>query len=210
MPPGAKRASFRISVGTVGIAAAGGQDAEQEAGDRQQRRALRVADAARDVTLRHVRQLVCQHRGELVGVGRQREQSQVHAHVTAGPREGVDGPVAHQEHLPGELALEIGVDVTGGARGGQQRLPEALHVGQQHRVVEEVGVAPSLAQDLLADALLVGHRQVDRGRLAQRRKHRGLGTRRHGRAGERDAGSQGEQQCTRGGRARPAGGARPR
>ena len=159
---------------------AGGAARHQQAQQHRrhaQRAAARVGGhAARDVAPRDVRQLMRQHRGQLVGCGGQRHQPQVNADKSAGQRKGVDRAVAHQEGLVGEQLFGVGADVT--ARPGclHQRLPQRLQVVEQLRVVDVVGVAPDLAHDLFAGALFLAQAEVFRGRLAQRwQPHPGRG-----------------------------------
>jgi hypothetical protein len=135
-------------------------------------------DAARDVALRDVRELVRQHRGQGVGRGGQRDQAQVHAHVAAGQREGVHGTVVDEKDLPREGGVDVGLDVAAGTRGAQQRRVQLLHVVEQDGVVEVGGVAPAFAQDGVADAALLVDGEVGRGGLAQRRQAHGVGRRR--------------------------------
>ena len=88
-------------IGVAGLA--GGQHAQDQPGQAEQRGALRVDDAACDVPLRDVRQLVRQHRGQLVARRGDGDQPEVHADKTAGQCKGVDAAVAHQEDLEGQL-----------------------------------------------------------------------------------------------------------
>jgi hypothetical protein len=139
-------------------------------------------DAARDVPLRDMAEFMRQHRGQFVGRGRQRDQAQVHAHVAARQRKGIDAAVAHQERLPGEGAIDLAVDVADLACPRHQRVPQRLQVLLQHGVVQEGRVAPTFAHDLVAQAAFGTDAQIGRGRLAQRRQaHLGL----HGQARQR-------------------------
>jgi hypothetical protein len=155
----------------IGAAALGGrQDAEDQAGQREHALALVGGDTARDVALRDVRQLVRQHRSQLVGRAGEIDQRQMHADITAGQRERVDASIAHQERLERESSIDVGRDVAELARSVHQRLPDRLQILQQHGIVEVVGVAPDLSHDLLANPLLGRHRDLVGSRFAQRRQ----------------------------------------
>jgi hypothetical protein len=178
---GRRLAAHDGGVGGVDVVGpAGRQDAQQQRGHGHHRGVLLRRDAACDVPLRDVRQLVRQHRGQLVGGGRQRDQAQVHAHVAAGQRKGVHAAVAHEERLPGEGAVDLAVDVAELARGRHQRVPQRLQVFLQHGVVQEGRVAPAFAHDLVAQAAFGADAQVGRCRFAQRRQAH-LGLHGHGR-----------------------------
>ena len=158
-------------VGGVDVAAAAGrEDAEQEGRNRDHRSPLLRRDAARDVALRDVRELVRQHRSQLVASACQRHQPQVHANVAARQRKGVHAAVAHQEGFPGEGLVGFCIDVAARAGGGHQRVPQLLQVFQQHGVVQILRVTPAFAHDLFAQALFSANAQVVRGRFAQSRQ----------------------------------------
>ena len=99
-------------------------------------------------------QFVGQHRSQLVAGAGDGDQAQVHADIAAGQRKGVDAAVAHQEDFPGQLLRGVGGDLAALARRLDQRLPDALHVVEQRRVVQVGRVAPDLAHDLLAQRAL--------------------------------------------------------
>ena len=133
--------------------------------------APRVArDAAGDVPLRHVRQLVPEHRRELVAGDGDGDQAEVHADEAAGQGERVDALVAHQERLPGEALVDVGGDVAEAAAGGHERIPDRLHVLEQQRIVEIVRIDPDLAHDLVADLALGADAEVGGIRIAERRQ----------------------------------------
>ena len=135
-----------------------------------QRLALAVHHAARDVALRHVRQFVRQHRRQLVSAGGERDQPEVHAHVTARQRERIDAAVAHEKGFPGEPLVQVGIDVAVAARLRDERDPQRLEIFQQHRVVQVVGVAPDLAHDLFAQLALRAEAEIFRFGVAQGRQ----------------------------------------
>ena len=125
---GGLRADDR-GVGRIGAAGAAGRQ-QPDDHRRQARHRLPLAgrNAARDVALRDVRQLVREHRGELVAIRGDRDQTEVDADVAAGQRERIDLGVAHQERLPGEALVDLGADVAAAPRLGHQRLPDRLQV----------------------------------------------------------------------------------
>ena len=128
------------------------------------------------MALGDVGQLVRQHRGQFVGAGGQRDQPEVHADIAAGQREGVDAAVAPQKDLEGQLLRGVGRDLAALARRFDQRLPHALHIVEQRRVVQVGRVAADLAHDLLAQRTLGAQAELLAGRFAQRRQaHLGVG-----------------------------------
>ena len=148
-------------VRNVGRGAAAGREHAQE--DRCQpdhRSAAARCDAARDVPLRDVRQLVRHHRRELVARGGDGNQPEVHADITARQSKCIHAALGEQKGLPRKRTVGIGVDVAAFACGGHQRCPDRLQVVQQHRVVQVGRVAPAFAHDLLADALFGRDAQV--------------------------------------------------
>ena len=163
--------AYQGGVHHVGVAAAaGGEDGQDGARQTEQRRALRIDHAARNVALRDVAELVRQHRRQLVARGRHRDEPQVDAHPAAGQGKGVDVAVAHQKCVPGELAVHVTVHFTARARSGHQGAPQRNQIFLQDGVVKVVGVAHDLAHDLLAQAALTARREVFGGGFAQRRQ----------------------------------------
>ena len=142
------------------VAATGRKHPQQQSRQCHQRCPLLGRNAACDVALRDVGELVGQHRGQLVGRLGQRHQAQVHAHIAAGHGKGVDAAVAHQEGLEGKSALDFGVDVAQLLRRIDQGLPQLQQVLQQHGVVQVLRVAPTFAHDLIAQATFGADRQV--------------------------------------------------
>ena len=180
------------------VGAAGRQDAEQDGRHAQQRGIARVADATRNVALRHMRELVRQHRSELVAVGGECDEAEVHADIAARPGEGIHRAVAHEEELEGELALEAGVDISALARCVHQRPPQRLHIGQQDGVVEPGGVAPRFADDLVADAALLADAELVGGGVAERgQAWRGAGLLGMRRGGGQACAEHGERRAER-------------
>ena len=144
-----------------GVTRAGG-GADQDGGEngRHRRDALPAlrAHAARDVTLRDVRDLVRQHAGELRFVARGEHQAVVHADEAAGQREGIDGVVAHEEEL--ETLRRIARGLRDDARA------ERLQIFRGLGVFDDLAFVAQLAHDLQADVVLVVERQRGGGRAA--------------------------------------------
>jgi hypothetical protein len=111
------------------------------------------------LALAQVRELVGEHRGQLVTASGDADQAQVHPHAPARQCEGIEAAVAQQEDVPGEGLVDVGLDVAAPARRGHQGLPQGLHVVEQQRVVQPSRVAPQLLHDLFAVAALGGQGQ---------------------------------------------------
>jgi len=56
--------------------------------------------------------------------------------------------------------VELGRELAAHAGCGHQRLPDRLHVVDQHRVVDVVGVSVQLPRDLVAQPALGGRRHL--------------------------------------------------
>ncbi len=136
---------------------AGGQRAEDHGPDHPGRQALLVRHHACDVALRDVAQLVRQHRGQLLGALRHREQAQVDAQVAAGQGKGVDAALARNHQLPGQALGQLGRHLATLLGGGQQGLPQELQVVDEHGVVEVVRVPVNAAGNAVAKPALGGH-----------------------------------------------------
>mmetsp|Transcript_4778 Transcript_4778/g.16841 ORF Transcript_4778/g.16841 Transcript_4778/m.16841 type:complete len:461 (+) Transcript_4778:920-2302(+) len=181
----------------LGVATRRRQDAQQQAGDGDHAGLGVAGDAPCDVALGDVRQLVGQHRGQLVTRHGHLDQAQVGAHKAARQREGVDALVAHQERLPGKAGLGFIADVPELARRSDQGRPDALQVLLQQRVQHVVGVDADLAHHLIAQPALGAHVEILRHRVAQRRQV-DLGVQRGAGQDQRGGRKQG-QQGARGG-----------
>ena len=92
-----------------GVAPHVGRRAEQDRGEHRGHRddahVLVVVHRACDVPLRHVRDLVREHSGELVLVVRREQQAGVHADIAAGQRERVDLVLFDEEEVKLEIAV---------------------------------------------------------------------------------------------------------
>ena len=143
----------------VGVAARR-QRAQDHRGQHPGRQPLLARHHARNVPLRHMAQLVRDHRRQLLRPLGDRQQPQVHPHVATRQRKRVDrfGAVDHQ--LPGQAIAQLGRHIAARARRCDQRLPDRLQIVHQHRIVEVVWVAVDLRGDLVAQAPLVGHRHA--------------------------------------------------
>jgi hypothetical protein len=122
---------------------------------------------------------VREHGGEFVARSGHRDQAEVHADIAAGQRERIDASVAHQEHLPREARIGLGVDVAALACRSDQRFPDRLQVLEQQRVIEVVRVAPDVAHHLFAQPPLGARPKITRHRVAERgQRYLGLQPRR--------------------------------
>ena len=147
-----------------------------EGGEHGQLHLLLLPEHAGDVTLRHVRNLVREHRSELRLGLRGLQQAGVHADEAAGKRERVDRHVAHAEEL--EIVPRAGHGL------GEARAQRSQVLGKL-RVVDELRIAAHLAHDALAEAALDLRRErgigcateIGQRRTAPRRAARGLSAR---------------------------------
>ena len=100
------------------------------------------------------------------------------AKKAAGQGKGIDAAVLDQKNLPGKAFVQLGRQLAALARRSQQRLPDALHIARQHRVVQHIRVTVEAGGDPVAQPPLGRRWQL--GGVAQRRQRRAL--RLHGHA----------------------------
>jgi len=112
------------------------------------------------VPLRHVAQLVRHHRGQLVARAHHPDQAQVQPQVAARQGKGIHGAVTPQQHLPRKALVQLGRQLAPRPRRRHQRLPDALHIFANHRVIDVVRVAVQLANDAVAQPPLLTAGQV--------------------------------------------------
>ena len=134
--------------------AAGRQDAQHHRGHAHPRVARLLPHHAGNVPLGHVRQLVRQHRGQLVGCRGHRHQTQVDADVAPRQRKRVHRLVSHQERLPGVTVLQIRADLSPLPGRAQQVAPQRLHVLQQQGIVDHGWVAADGTHDAVTQSTL--------------------------------------------------------
>ena len=101
-------------------------------------------------------ELVREHAGQLIACGHCAHQAQMQSEISTGQRKGIDTAVFANHDFPRELLLLDG-DITPFARSGEQRLPDALHIGTDDGIVDVVRVAVNLACDTRAEFLLSGY-----------------------------------------------------
>ena len=125
-------------------------------------------------------QLMGQHGGHLIGAGDGTDQPQMHAKIATRQGKGIDAAVADQKHVPGKAFVQFRRQLAPRAGSGHQRLPDALQIIHQHRVIDVVRVAVKADGDAVANAAFCRSRKL--GIVAQRRQRtRPLaGTRRRG------------------------------
>ena len=178
------------------------QRRQQHRGQRNQRILLLAADHARDVALRHVADLVRQHRGQLrLGLRRQ-DQRRMHADETARQCEGVDARVAHREK--GEIESRLAAHIR---PRRHQRGAEVVQVFQDWRVVQVIRIAPDVVHDFLAQLALHQRRQFAAGGVAQGRQAIGGENRvdRSGAGGDAGGAQDGHRPARSGRRQAPGG-----
>ena len=139
---------------------AGRQRAQQHGADHQRRHALLLGKQAGNVALADVAEFVRQHRGQLVAAAHHAHQPQMHAQVAARQGKSVHAAVAPQQHRPGKALVQLLGQFAARAGRLAQRVQRGLHILLQRAVVEVVGVAVELADDVVANAPLVAHRQL--------------------------------------------------
>ena len=122
----------------------------------QQQRGLLalLRDQARDMALGHMAEFVRQHRCEFITRRHHPHQAQMHPQVATGQGKRVYRAVPSQQNLPGEALVQLGRQFS--ARPGRfhQRLPDALHIVCDDRIVDVVGVPVQLADDAVAQSAL--------------------------------------------------------
>ena len=118
--------------------------------------------------LRDMAQLVRQHGGHLIGAGDRTDQPQMHAKIAARQGKGIDAAVADQKHVPGKALVQFCRQLAARAGSGHQRLPDALQIIHQHRVIDIVRVAVKADGDAVANAAFCRCRKL--GVVAQRRQ----------------------------------------
>ena len=72
--------------------------------------------------------------------------------ISARQRKGIDALVAQQEELPGKTLVQLRAELAAALRGTLQRLPDALHIVHQHRVVHKIGIAVDADGNTVANA----------------------------------------------------------
>ena len=95
---------------------------------------------------------VAQHSGQFVAVADSANQAQMHTKIPAGQCKGVDAFVAQQKKLPGKAFVELRAQITPRPRCVFQRLPDALYVVDQHRIVHKIRVAVDTCGNSVANA----------------------------------------------------------
>ena len=111
------------------------------------------------VFLRHVRDLVRQHRRHLRLALRRKQQARVHPDKSAGHGEGIDGVVLDHEEL--EVQARVGIHCG-------EAVPERIDVIRQFRIIEIARVPePDIPHRRLADASFDLRRQNGSGGVAQ-------------------------------------------
>ena len=111
-------------------ASAGGQHAQDHAGNQKRGGAPLLVLHAGDVALGNVAEFMCHHRGQLVAARDHRDQTKVHAHETAWQSKRVDRPVAHQKHIPRKGFFLLGLQSSQLHGRVAQRLPNGLQIVQ--------------------------------------------------------------------------------
>ena len=99
-------------------------------------------------------QLMRQDGGQLIAVGYQPDQPEMHAHVAARQGKRVDAAVAYQHQHPGKALLHVRWQLTPQPGGRLQRRPDRLHVVGQQGVVDVVSVTVDFARNPVAQSAL--------------------------------------------------------
>ena len=147
-------------LGQVGaVHAAGQQHSQDQRCHPDAAPPLGLSDAASDVPLRHVRQLVRKDRRQFIRRPSACDQTEVQADVAARQGEGVERTVTDQEQVPGEGLVDVRPEITARARRTDQALPERQRVIPQQGVVEIGRVTTQLTHDLVAQTPLGAHRK---------------------------------------------------
>ncbi len=133
-----------------------GQGAQDQRAHQPRRLAALAGDQAGNVALRYVAEFVRQHAGQFLRALGDRQQPQVHPHVTARQGKCVHGLGAVDHQLPGQALIQLRRHIAALARRAEQWPPDRLQVVHQHRIVQVIGVAVDLARDLVTQPALVG------------------------------------------------------
>ena len=118
--------------------------------------------------LRDMAHLMPQHRRQLVPVADGADQAKMNAKITARQGKRIDGTVTDQKNLPGKALLELRMQLTPGPGSSHQRLPDTLHVIDQHWVIHVIRVPVNTGGNAVANPALRCSRQL--GVIAQGRK----------------------------------------
>jgi hypothetical protein len=140
-----------MALARIGVLA--GRQNTQHHGAQQPRRLLALArHHAGNVALGDMAELVRQHRRQFIAAAHHPHQPQMQAKVGTGQGKGIDRAVAAQQNLPGVGLVELRGQLAALAGRRQQRLPDALHVFHEDRIVHIVRVAVQLAGNAVAQA----------------------------------------------------------
>ena len=141
--------------------------------------------------LRHVRDLVREHRRELRFALREQDEAGVDADIAARQRERVDGRIGHGEEL--EVLPALG-------NGGDEAVPELVQVVVDFGILEIGAGGADLPDDRFADPAFLprGERRLrflaEIGQGLRLRGARREGRRRHGLRGQRDRHQRGDRR----------------
>ena len=108
----------------------------------------------RDVALRYVTQLMPEHRCQFIAAANHRQQPQMNTKISARQRKRIDRAVAPEHDLPGKALTQFTAKVATQARRRQQRLPDALHIVDQHRIVNVIRVTVDFARNPVTQSAL--------------------------------------------------------
>ena len=131
-------------------AAAGGQQAQDHGANHERRLLLLLREHACNVPLGDVAEFVRQYRGQFVLAGDHADESQVHTHVATGQGKRIHAFVAHQDHVPGELLIQLERQFATQLCRLSQPLPHRAHILGQHRVVDDIRVTQDFTHDAVA------------------------------------------------------------
>ena len=93
-----------------------------------------------------------QHSRQLIATADSANQPEMHTKVPARQRESVDAAVAQQKELPGKAFIQLWAELTPGLCGMLQGLPNALHIVDQHRVIDKIRIAVNAGGNTVANA----------------------------------------------------------
>ncbi len=155
-----------------------GQQSQRHRHHRRHTDLLRLEHLARNVALRHVREFMPEHAGQLRLRLRRDDQPGMHPDIPAGHGKGVDIRIIDREKVKTE---------TGVVAHRRQPSTQLIQISFDIGIIEIRRLAPAnFMHDLLADFLLGTQRQIVAGSVPQLRQFVGCHGRQSQRAGKKD------------------------
>ena len=133
---------------------AGRQGAQNHRAHHPRRHLGLVAHAAGNVPLRHMAQLMGQHRSQFIGRAHHGHQTQMDAQITTRQCESVHRTVSAQQNPPGKALLKFRRQLAACHSRPDQRRPKLLDVLVQYRIFQIIRVTKQFACDAVPQLAL--------------------------------------------------------